>query len=146
MSAGSGSPSCEHVLVLSDDIDRAREFYEQALGLRVGDRPPFEFTGYWLYAGATPCLHIADRASYRAHAATLGLEVPERLAGPGPVDHIAFGATDYDADHRATGARRSRADAATRSPAAAPASCSSTTPTGCGSRSTSCRTKAGGDG
>ncbi|HEY2260285.1 MAG TPA: VOC family protein [Solirubrobacteraceae bacterium] len=87
----------EHVLVLSDDIDRARDFYEHAVGLRPGERPRFDFTGYWMYAGTRPCLHIADRTSYRAHARELGLEVPERISGPGQVDHIAFGATDYDA-------------------------------------------------
>jgi catechol 2,3-dioxygenase-like lactoylglutathione lyase family enzyme len=91
----------DHVLVLSDDIDAARWFYESALGLRAGDRPPFAFDGYWLYAGAVPCLHIADRVSYRAHAATLGLSVAEHAGGPGgsgsgPVDHIAFSASDYE--------------------------------------------------
>lgn len=86
----------EHVLVLTSDLERAREFYERGLGLRVGERPPLEFTGYWLYAGDTPCLHIADRASYRAHAQTLGLDVPEASQPPGPVDHIAFAAHDYD--------------------------------------------------
>jgi catechol 2,3-dioxygenase-like lactoylglutathione lyase family enzyme len=86
----------EHVLVLTSDLERAREFYERGLGLRVGERPPLEFTGYWLYAGDTPCLHIADRASYRAHAQTLGLDVPEAPQPPGPVDHIAFAARDYD--------------------------------------------------
>ena len=40
MSAGLGVTELEHVLVLSADIDRAREFYERALGLRAGDRPP----------------------------------------------------------------------------------------------------------
>ena len=91
----------EHVLVLSDDIDTARRFYETALGLRVGERPPLEFDGYWLYAGAVACLHIADRAAYRAHAATLGLSVGGHAGGVGsgssPVDHIAFNASDYEA-------------------------------------------------
>jgi catechol 2,3-dioxygenase-like lactoylglutathione lyase family enzyme len=89
----------EHVLVLSEDIEAARDFYEQAVGLRTGDRPPLEFPGYWLYAGDVPCLHIADRAAYRAHATTLGLSVGERagVAGSAPVDHIAFGAADYEA-------------------------------------------------
>ena len=87
----------QHVLVLSDDIDRAADFYERALGLRTGERPPFDFTGYWLYAGVRPCLHIADRTSYRAHAEGYGLEVPAQVHGPGPVDHIAFGADDYQA-------------------------------------------------
>ncbi len=99
-----GVSELEHVLVLSDDIDTARRFYESALGLRVGDRPPLAFAGFWLYAGTSnvPCVHIADRADYRAHAATLGLGVGERPGGSGsgpahPVDHIAFSASDYEA-------------------------------------------------
>jgi catechol 2,3-dioxygenase-like lactoylglutathione lyase family enzyme len=89
----------EHVLVLSDDIDAARDFYERAVGLRTGSRPPLQFAGYWLYAGEAPCLHIADRAAYEAHAETLGLTVGEAgdRAKSGPVDHIAFSASDYAA-------------------------------------------------
>jgi catechol 2,3-dioxygenase-like lactoylglutathione lyase family enzyme len=96
MSGSAGVTELAHVLVLSDDIERACDFYKRALGLRVGDRPPLEFDGYWLYAGPEPCLHIADRLAYRAHAETLGLSVPERAGGSGPVDHIAFSAGDYD--------------------------------------------------
>ncbi|MFZ0043346.1 MAG: VOC family protein [Solirubrobacteraceae bacterium] len=96
MSAGAGVTELEHVLVLSVDIERARRFYEDAVGLTVGPRPPLEFPGFWLYAGAAPCLHIADRDAYRAHARELGLDVAERAGGRGPVDHIAFIATDYD--------------------------------------------------
>ncbi|MBV8949199.1 MAG: VOC family protein [Solirubrobacterales bacterium] len=90
--------SLDHVLVLADDIEATREFYCQAVGLRVGDRPPLEFPGYWLYGGAdgeSACLHIAERRSYAAHAAGLGLRVPERDPGVGPVDHVAFGAGNY---------------------------------------------------
>ena len=61
----------EHVLVLSDDIEVTREFYCGVVGLREGQRPPLAFPGYWLYAGDTPCLHVADRRAYREHAATL---------------------------------------------------------------------------
>ena len=93
MSAADGVAGLEHLLVLSDDIDRAADFYVQALGLRVGDRPPFEFTGYWLYAGRPRACTSASRASYREHAAKMGIEVPDRLDGRGPVDHIAFGAS-----------------------------------------------------
>jgi catechol 2,3-dioxygenase-like lactoylglutathione lyase family enzyme len=90
----------EHVLVLSDDIDRSRNFYERALGLEPGARPGLPFDGYWLYAGAIACLHIADRASYRVHASRLGLPVGERSGGPGPVDHIAFNGSDYESFER----------------------------------------------
>jgi len=85
----------EHVLVLSEDIDSTRDFYARVVGLEVGARPPLAFPGYWLYAGAVPCIHIADRGSYLAHAASLGLEVSEDAPGAGPVDHIAFNASDY---------------------------------------------------
>ena len=95
----SGVSELAHVLVLSDDIDAARDFYERAVGLRTGDRPPLEFAGYWLYAGDAPCLHIADRAAYEAHARTLGLSVRGAVghSRSGPVDHIAFSAADHDA-------------------------------------------------
>jgi catechol 2,3-dioxygenase-like lactoylglutathione lyase family enzyme len=86
----------EHVLVLSDDIDRSREFYCRVVGLSVGDRPPLEFPGYWLYAGETPCLHIAERRAYLRHAAWMGLNVPHEPPGPSNVDHIAFNASDYE--------------------------------------------------
>jgi catechol 2,3-dioxygenase-like lactoylglutathione lyase family enzyme len=86
----------EHVLLLSDDIDQTCDFYRTVVGLRVGTRPPLQFPGYWLYAGDVPCLHIAERGSYRVHAARIGLSVPEDPGGTGPVDHIAFGADDYD--------------------------------------------------
>ena len=89
--------SIEHVLVLADDIERTREFYCEVLGLSVGERPPLAFPGYWLYGGATACVHIAERPAYAAHAAGLGLRVPAHAAGPGPVDHVAFSAGDWDA-------------------------------------------------
>jgi len=89
----------EHVLVLSDDVDGTRDFYRDVVGLSVGDRPPLEFPGYWLYAGATACVHVADRRAYAAHTAALGLQVSPEGSGPrppGPVDHIAFTALDYE--------------------------------------------------
>lgn len=96
MSDAPGVSALDHVLVLSDDIERSRQFYEGALGLHAGRRPPLEFDGFWLYAAEQPCLHVADRSSYRTHARTLGLEVPGQAEGSGPVDHVAFVAFDYD--------------------------------------------------
>ncbi|HJS95819.1 MAG TPA: VOC family protein [Solirubrobacteraceae bacterium] len=90
----------EHVLVLADDIDGTRDFYCSVVGLSVGERPPLAFPGYWLYAAADgsgpACLHVAERGAYAAHAAELGLEVPSRDPGVGPVDHVAFSASDWD--------------------------------------------------
>ena len=87
----------EHYLVLTDDIDATRDFYCNALGMRVGPRPPLDFSGYWVYLGEVPCIHIADWHSYRAHSRTTGIAISTRAAGTGPLDHIAFNAVDYAA-------------------------------------------------
>jgi catechol 2,3-dioxygenase-like lactoylglutathione lyase family enzyme len=80
----------DHVLVLTDDLEATKAFYCDALGLEVGERPPFEFSGYWLYLDGVPCVHVAERGPYEAHAATRGLQV-----GP-TVDHVAFAADAYE--------------------------------------------------
>jgi catechol 2,3-dioxygenase-like lactoylglutathione lyase family enzyme len=91
-----GVTHMEHVLVLTDQLERTRDFYRDIVGLAVGERPPLPFAGYWLYAGSTPCLHVAERRAYREHAATLGLEVDAGSAGAAAIDHIAFVATGFE--------------------------------------------------
>ena len=86
----------EHYLVLTDDIDATRDFYVEALGMQVGFRPPLGFPGHWVYIGDTPVIHIAEWATYTARAQARGVDVTTRASGTGPVDHIAFGAQDYD--------------------------------------------------
>jgi catechol 2,3-dioxygenase-like lactoylglutathione lyase family enzyme len=86
----------EHFLVLTDDIDATRDWYRD-VGFSEGPRPAFGFSGYWLYLGDVPCIHIGDRAEYAAFAAGMGHEVSPVPEGRGPVDHIAFNGTDYDA-------------------------------------------------
>jgi catechol 2,3-dioxygenase-like lactoylglutathione lyase family enzyme len=87
----------EHFLVLTDDVDRTRDFYRDVLGLSVGPRPPLAFAGYWLYAGSTPCVHIGERAGYALYSAPLGIPVSPAADGTGPFDHVAFNATDFEA-------------------------------------------------
>ena len=87
----------EHFLVLTDDIDATRDFYAQALGMVVGPRPPLGFPGYWLYLQDVPCIHIAQWDSYREHSERAGIPVSTRAAGTGPVDHLAFNATECGA-------------------------------------------------
>ncbi|HKH23402.1 MAG TPA: VOC family protein [Solirubrobacterales bacterium] len=86
----------EHVLVLTQDIDRTRDFYRDALGLVEGDRPPLEFPGYWLYAGGVPCVHVADRDAYTAHSATTGIPASPPAESTGALDHLAFAGDDHD--------------------------------------------------
>jgi catechol 2,3-dioxygenase-like lactoylglutathione lyase family enzyme len=84
----------DHFLVLTGDIDATRDFWVSAFGFTPGDRPDLPFPGYWLYAGGAACVHIADAQAYTAHAATMGLSV--RGGAGGPIDHVAFTATDYN--------------------------------------------------
>jgi catechol 2,3-dioxygenase-like lactoylglutathione lyase family enzyme len=86
----------EHYLVLTGDLDATRDFYRDALGLREGPRPPLGFPGYWMYLGDVPCIHIAEWDTYRAHSLALGIGVSAPAPGTGPLDHIAFNATDLD--------------------------------------------------
>jgi catechol 2,3-dioxygenase-like lactoylglutathione lyase family enzyme len=86
----------EHYLVLTDDLEKTRQFYCEALGMRVGPRPPLEFPGYWLYVGDTPCIHVAEWQTYTAHSHKQGIPVSTRGAGTGSLDHIAFNADDFD--------------------------------------------------
>jgi catechol 2,3-dioxygenase-like lactoylglutathione lyase family enzyme len=81
----------DHLLVLTDDIDATRDFWCKVLELEVGERPPLEFPGYWLYGGGEPCVHVAERAAYVAHSERIGIP-----AAAGPVEHVAFDAADYD--------------------------------------------------
>lgn len=67
-------------------LEALREFYETAIGLAVGHRPPFGSHGYWLYAGAAPLVHLqaVDGGDARAtHVATT-------------MDHVAFAASGFD--------------------------------------------------
>ena len=81
----------EHLLVLTDDLEATRSFYRDALRLEVGERPPLAFPGYWLYLHGVPCVHVAEREAYEAHAAEIGLSARE-----GPIDHVAFASDDCD--------------------------------------------------
>ncbi len=80
-----------HVLVLTDDLEASRAFYVDVLGFEVADKPPLEFSGIWLSLGGDACVHLADRAEYLAHVATLGLAPVE-----GSLDHVAIRREGYD--------------------------------------------------
>jgi catechol 2,3-dioxygenase-like lactoylglutathione lyase family enzyme len=80
----------EHYLVMTDDIDRTRDFYSDVIGLALGFRADLGFPGYWLYLGDTPVIHIAEWETYTAHSNKLGIPVTSRANGTGVFDHIAF--------------------------------------------------------
>ena len=86
-----GVQRLDHALVLTDDVHATRDFYCDLLGFETGERPPLPFSGYWLYIGGVACLHVADRAEYEAHAASVGLSPTGAH-----IDHVAFAANGYE--------------------------------------------------
>ena len=73
-----------HFTVLTDDLERTKQFYCNVLGLKEGLRPPLTFPGVWLYQGEQAVLHVIA-----------GREMPAEPAGV--LDHMAFSATDLRA-------------------------------------------------
>ncbi len=76
----------DHVTLLTGDLARSVAFYERALGLRSGERPPFGFPGAWLYLGEVPVVHLIGGRG----AAT----------GTGAIDHVAFRAAGLETTRR----------------------------------------------
>jgi catechol 2,3-dioxygenase-like lactoylglutathione lyase family enzyme len=69
----------DHFNIRTRDLDRLCEFYTQVLGLEIGDRPPFDSPGVWLYAGGHPILHVG-----------VASDSDSRSDSTFPLDHIAL--------------------------------------------------------
>ena len=71
----------DHFNIRTRDLDRLCAFYTEVLGLEIGERPPFDSPGVWLYAGGHPILHVGvDKDG-------------DPASGPDdtlPLDHIAL--------------------------------------------------------
>ena len=68
-------------------LERIRDWYRDTIGLRVGERPPFNNRGFWLYAGARPVLHLSEESAGESHP----------VPGEGTFDHVAFRCDDFEA-------------------------------------------------
>ncbi len=86
-----------HFSIRTLDLPACERFYCDALGLRVGPRPPFPFPGLWLYPGDTgdfaqSAVHIIaiDRDDPAGLQQYLGDRAEAGLQGSGAVDHVAF--------------------------------------------------------
>ena len=49
----------EHLNITTADLERARRFYADVIGLRDGPRPPFSRPGAWMYLGEQAVVHIS---------------------------------------------------------------------------------------
>ena len=67
----------DHITLNTADVDASRGFYVDILGLRDGDRPPFDSPGAWLYSGDQPIIHLVA-----GHG--------DGSASTGAVDHVAL--------------------------------------------------------
>jgi catechol 2,3-dioxygenase-like lactoylglutathione lyase family enzyme len=95
-----GLEHMEHFLVLTDDVEKTKDFYCNALGLRVGFRPELDFDGCWIYLGDTAVIHVAETRSYEKWTASRGMRMSSGPQGTGALDHIAFNARDFHAMKR----------------------------------------------
>ena len=83
----------DHYFVYCTDLDASRSFYADVLGLEVGDRPDFNFPGYWLYLEGRPVVHLGNDK----FEGGMGDENTRKRGGnTGAVDHIAFNGNDID--------------------------------------------------
>ena len=70
----------DHFNIRTRDLDALCEFYTKVLGLEIGDRPPFDSPGVWLYAGGHPILHVGIAKD----------DEQGRIEDTLPLDHIAL--------------------------------------------------------
>lgn len=71
----------DHFNIRTRDLDRLCAFYTEVLGLEIGDRPPFDSPGVWLYAGGHPILHVGVESDG---------DPASRPDDTLPLDHIAL--------------------------------------------------------
>ncbi|CAB3757902.1 VOC family protein [Paraburkholderia humisilvae] len=84
----------DHATIVTPDVDAARRFFVDIVGLTDGRRPPFRVGGAWLYAAGRPVIHLVDATLPRAVASDAA------PSGAAPrIDHIAFRIDRADAWH-----------------------------------------------
>jgi catechol 2,3-dioxygenase-like lactoylglutathione lyase family enzyme len=86
----------QHYTIEPQDLERTKDFYVDVLGLEVGNRPPLDFPGYWLYSGGTATVHLMGTRKPREGIVVRGTE--KKYEDTGRLDHIAFAATDVDGE------------------------------------------------
>ena len=85
----------DHFSIRTLKLEETRTFYENAMGMEAGDRPPLPFPGYWLYLGEHAVIHLIgiDENNPEGLNEYLGEVNVTELSGGGAVDHLAFRAS-----------------------------------------------------
>ena len=76
----------DHVNIRTPHIEATKDFFVNVLELRVGERPNFGQRGYWLYAGATPIVHLSEGPQGSGKS----------VFGTGSFGHVAFRASGLE--------------------------------------------------
>ena len=85
----------DHFSIRTLKLEETRTFYENAMGMEAGDRPPLSFPGYRLYLGDHAVIHLVgiDENNPESLNEYLGEVNVTELSGGGAVDHLAFRAS-----------------------------------------------------
>ena len=85
----------DHFSIRTLKLEETRTFYENAMGMEAGDRPPLPFPGDWLYLGDHAVIHLVgiDENNPEGLNEYLGEVNVTELSGGGAVDHLAFRAS-----------------------------------------------------
>lgn len=67
----------DHINIRTANLEAMTDFYRRVLGLEPGQRPPFSFSGAWLYLGDQAVLHLVE------------VHTPPAADEPG-IEHFAF--------------------------------------------------------
>ena len=78
--------SLNHYTINARDLETTKKFSIDVVGLAVGDRPPLDFPGYWLYCGGVPTVHLVGPRPENEPIP----DAASDAAKTGRLDHIAF--------------------------------------------------------
>lgn len=80
-----------HCSIRTVRLEETKDFFE-ALGLEIGERPDFDFPGYWFYLDGQAVVHLVgvDPDNPQGLIDYLGDRDSDGLEGSGNFDHMAF--------------------------------------------------------
>jgi len=73
----------DHINIRTNKLEVVKEALIYTLQLEVGDRPAFDFPGYWLYGDGYPIVHLTTTRSDPGN-------------DTGGLDHVAFKGDDLE--------------------------------------------------